>query len=579
MSLTKSKWILAVLVVQAVLVAVPQAAYAVPGMRLWTPYTDTQKRRDPNGFFASVEAVYWTVSPQPTAQFGYSNHDGNRRVTEADTVLDPRADQSGATKVYLPVGSIINSDASKVYTETSGAMGQRLVMNGNNAFYQNNSLNTGLFDNPFVAGTRVEFGNIRDHHGWYFSGYGLPSAQSSFKGQGASMVIFDNENVTAYKVGDEDNISYGTVFRPDPTDPSNVGKYEFVPRSAEGMISPLVIDPITGQTLYNEPIPKVGYLWAWFPSTWSSWEEGRLAPAPIQFREVEFSSKVDHFSTELMYMYRFHPTRWGGLELTAGIRYWEMKDGLGFRGIGVEELDDMEDVGNNNSSSGSGSSSSNNNSNDTGSDVKGGLKNDYGGQTILADTTLNSTGLNQIIGPQVGIRFNRKTGRWTGMFECKFFAGLNNQDRKVDGQIGTYLVDTNNITTLLSSTSGSGSSSSSSSSRSSNSQDSSLLNRGIFPHIPIGFTQNNSVIGDRMTYRTFSPGVELRLNANWQLTKAVGLQVGFTSMYVGNVVRGGQICDYTIHEDGHIFKTRRGSSVNSDVFTYGVTFGLVANRF
>ncbi len=136
--------------------------------------------------------------------------------------------------------------------------------------------------------------------------------------------------------------------------------------------------------------------------------------------------------------------------------------------------------------------------------------------------------------------------------------------------IGSYLIDTSNLTQTNNGAQ-QGSTATSTSGV--------ATERGVFPFIPVGLTHSTNSFGDRAFYRVFSPGVELRLNANWQLTKAVTIQAGFTSMYMHDVVRGAQVNDYSFHEDGRMFNVRRGSSVNSDVFVYGVSFGLVANRF
>lgn len=557
------------------------------GLRLWTPYTDTQKRRDPNGLYVELEAVYKTISAAPNAAIGYSNPDGNYRVSLANTVVDPRepVDGDGNTQ-YLAVGTIVNRDASKVLTETSGALGERLVWNGNNTIRQNNTLSTNFIDPSFVAGTRVTVGYVQKHHGWRFIFEGLPSQQQTVTVNGASMVLFDSETVTSYTLTSSQT-AYNMALRPSSNDPT---KYEWQNQNGSSGID---VTDTTDHSSSFKPMEGVGYLWAWFPTEWSDWEQGKLAAAPITYTYASITSKADHWSTELMYTYRMHPLRCGSFELSAGFRYWELKDTLSFYGSGNTLITDgtkNENVTNqpneDNNVTGSGSTNTGNTSNTSSSyynQSQLGLRNDSGGLTVLTDTSINSTGFNQIFGPQVGLRFHRKTSRWTGIAECKFFAGINNQERRTSGILGSYLVDTGNVYGLRTGTgtgTGTGTTTGSTTTTGTgNVLENPYHQHGIYPFIPIGYTHNANSFGHKKFYRTFSPGVELQLNANWQLTKAVGLQVGFTSMYVHDVIRGAQVCDYTIHDDGSYFGVRSGNSVCSDVFVYGVTFGLVANRY
>jgi hypothetical protein len=175
---------------------------------------------------------------------------------------------------------------------------------------------------------------------------------------------------------------------------------------------------------------------------------------------------------------------------------------------------------------------------------------------VLANTNIDSTGLNQIFGPQFGIKYYKKVNRWTGIFQAKFFAGINNQERRSEGILGSMLVDTGNLP-------GAGAD----------------IQRGTYEYIPIGFTHNVNSFGDKAFYRSFSPGVELSLNANWQLTKQVAIQFGFNSIYVGNVIRGAQINNYSISDTGSLLGVRRGSAPMSDVFVYGATVGVTVCRF
>ncbi len=125
--------------------------------------------------------------------------------------------------------------------------------------------------------------------------------------------------------------------------------------------------------------------------------------------------------------------------------------------------------------------------------------------SILGDSSWDTSIDNQIVGPQVGLRWVNQRQRWTINTDVKFMFGYNVQDWSQTASMGSGL-------------------------------------------IPSG---TNSLLYGRPTYTVqgrqkeeFSPVGELRVEASYHLTKAFALKAGYDGMYVGNVSRAAQSVRY-----------------------------------
>lgn len=72
---------------------------------------------------------------------------------------------------------------------------------------------------------------------------------------------------------------------------------------------------------------------------------------------------------------------------------------------------------------------------------------------------------------------------------------------------------------------------------------------------------------------TFAPMAELRLNATYQVTKAVGLQIGYTFVYINGVQRAADHINYNAPTFGLANLNERDSLVIN-----GLSFGVNINR-
>ncbi|MDR0704124.1 MAG: BBP7 family outer membrane beta-barrel protein [Planctomycetaceae bacterium] len=499
MSLLKLKSFLTGLLL-AIILAATSPASALEGMRLWAPYQPESfggNRRGNDGFFFEIDAIFWKV-------------DGPKSI---------------------PIG----------YTNPDGSSGSRWAYDGNKTFLQTNSMNTNNLGVDFTLGTRLEAGYRRGHHGWLFSGYGLSDCGGSFSTESSSIVIDDPENLTTYAIFMSDS-GFNEIWQKD-------GTFKSIPRSSTewGTFQDL------SDGLPQVPIRDVGHLWAWFPVHWADpWLEGRLAPVPLNFARASVSNSVDIMSLELMYSYRTHPFKWGDMEFFAGARYWDFDDKMTFLGQGYEsfysdvsEEDDDDSSSDDENNSGQGMSNSNS----------------LGAWTVLADTKIIGQVRNRIIGPQFGVKFQRRNARWTFGAEGRFMAGINNQSQTVSGYIGSNFINPELVPQIGGGTGEDG--------------DSALQDHGVLPYIPIGLHHSAQTFHHHRNKTYFSPGFELQLSAKWQWTDAVGIKLGFNSTIFDNIGRGAEVIEYKIQDNGQLFGLKVSKTA---VITYGVNFGLDIRR-
>lgn len=176
-------------------------------------------------------------------------------------------------------------------------------------------------------------------------------------------------------------------------------------------------------------------------------------------------------------------------------------------------------------------------------DGNGGEVNSYGignqsftlSGNILDASIWSNRAMNNLVGPQIGMRLFRQRGRWVTSLETRFLAAANFQNIHLKTNLGT--LDANLGNSILTAFRGLGS--------------------------------------DAHLYRTtFAPMGELRVNVAWQATRSVGLKVGYTGMVVGNIVRASNTIDY---ESINLIGVLNGN-FNQIFFVNGLNFGVEINR-
>lgn len=253
----------------------------------------------------------------------------------------------------------------------------------NSQVVQRNSLDTSSFDADYSPGTRFELGWIDDHCGFKFSMYNLKDQRQRLEASSVDMVLNDP---------DPDNILAGRLLEgyyilpmdggtpPAPIFPSDI---------ASGDREHIQADDGTGTGTLVDAV---------------------LRDLPLTFDDVLVRNTVDTWGTELMYTYRMHPRRHGGIvELYFGVRYIEFDDTFSVEANGTVDDDDDDP--------------------DTPSIISGTLTNSF----------WNTEVENHIVGPQVGVKWFRQAGRWTVSAEGRFLAGFNRQNYKQSGILGSEL--------------------------------------------------------------------------------------------------------------------------------------------
>lgn len=178
-------------------------------------------------------------------------------------------------------------------------------------------------------------------------------------------------------------------------------------------------------------------------------------------------------------------------------------------------------------------------------DAAGGTTVDPDDETIilhtgtLADSFWRQDAKNHIIGPQIGARWFKQYGRWMFSTEGRFFAGANNQTSHQSGVFGTLLDPPGDVGEPL------------------------ALG-------PTSFEHNYSTT-------EWSPGVELRIGLDWQLTKSVTIGAGWTGMWIDGIARASDMFNYEFGTDGHNMGILTENN-RQDVFMNGANFRIMINR-
>ncbi|MGC4006794.1 MAG: BBP7 family outer membrane beta-barrel protein [Pirellulales bacterium] len=207
---------------------------------------------------------------------------------------------------------------------------------------------------------------------------------------------------------------------------------------------------------------------------------------PINFSNVFVFNQTKLSTIELMRVNRWEPLHYGGtIEFIYGARYMNVADKFGIFG--------------------------------------------FNGQGVITQLAIQNAIDNRMIGGQVGLRYNRQTGRWRVGAEARFTAAANFQNTRLEGN---YI--------------GSGG----------------QLQAGLL-----------NAYNDAQTDTTFAPIGELRLDASYQITKAFSIKCGYTGIVAGGVSRASR-------RVGYIFPEAAINDINKhDTFiSNGFNFGFEVNR-
>jgi hypothetical protein len=242
-----------------------------------------------------------------------------------------------------------------------------------------------------------------------------------------------------------------------------------------------------------------------------------LVPVPYIFGEFRMQNILQLNGLEITRFYRARRLHSGAyFELLYGARWFQLNDAFIVQGDG------------------------NGTTSESSSISIGGPFTTYTTPTNILDASIwSNRALNNLVGPQIGARFFVQRGRWVTSLETRFLAAANFQNLHLKARLGDQTIDNQNA-----------------------------INENIFT-----FFRGLGV--DTHQYKTtFSPLGELRVNVSYQVTRNVGLKVGYTGMVVGNVSRASNTIDY---DDINLVGIKH-TNFDQLFFVNGLNFGFEINR-
>lgn len=208
----------------------------------------------------------------------------------------------------------------------------------------------------------------------------------------------------------------------------------------------------------------------------------------VFFDDVTVRNRTEIDGVELMRMHeistrnKMQQGRWDDLRFSYGVRFLSVDDDFYFRGRG----------------------------------------------SILGRTTVETDVENQIVGPQIALKWTRRDGPWNFTLEARGTAGYNIVDVDQYGIFGEEAIP-------------------------------GALNRSA--------TARTTTSLDGNRFDEFSPLGELRAQIQYRLAESISLQVGYTAKYVGNIHRGSSATAWNIPDFG--VRDDKG-----DLFTNGINLGI-----
>jgi len=147
---------------------------------------------------------------------------------------------------------------------------------------------------------------------------------------------------------------------------------------------------------------------------------------------------------------------------------------------------------------------------------------------IMGTSFWDTSFINQIVGPQVAMKWVNQRGRWTLTANTKFLFGYNIQDWNQEGGIGTEFIP-------------------------------GATNRPLYAQ-PTYFNHS-------LARQDFSPVAELRVEMAYHITQSVALKAAYNGMFVGNIRRAANSVRYNLPDMGYL------DAGSQDLLVNGLSFG------
>ncbi|HEV3004928.1 MAG TPA: hypothetical protein VGX78_10730 [Pirellulales bacterium] len=463
-------------------------------------YGNGPKRK--RGYFATAELLYWAISPPERTLVGKEGY--TPLVGQGANFGFPTLPTTGTTT-----------------TTTTATPGFLTV----NFFTQPATLDTGFINPVLGPGQRYQLGYINDEgQGWMVGTIVLQSQTSQTVVSNAGVPIFapfvNGVNPLEGFIPGPNGVAFDVngnhIFGPNGQD---LGTPNPNP-------PPAFIPPFDGKP--DVPAPT---------------DFGDLVQFPVIFHSLTVKQTSRLWGIEVMHLWQLpqRPVNRPGLgtwEAMAGVRYLRFRDNFF-----VEGFPDIQTQVNA-STTGSGTSTGSANRISDG---------------VLGHSAWNQTADNNLIGPQIGLRWSAGKGRLTFNTEARGLAAANFLAERLTGFYGKQPsfvtqspIGVNPTGTGTGTTTG-------------------TTFPQVLPGSPVGLVPQ-SFVHTRFATQ-FAPVGELRLNLQYQAYRSIAVQAGWTGLFMGGIGRSANAIDWSLPSFGILNDHSR-----QFMLVQGLNIGVVINR-
>ncbi len=383
-----------------------------------------------------------------------------------------------------------------------------LTFDGQNFSIQESTLDTGYISARLQSGSRLEFGFIDDDKGWLFSSFVLNQQVQELRASNVG-ISFLSPLVAGVSALESFVDATGPLGVPDGID-DDLNANHIFGRFGEDLGTPNATPP-PAFVLPFDDIPDVP----------APTDFGDLAFLPVYFSDVTVRNTTKAWGIEVDRLWlmpvKNRNMQW---EVFGGVRYLKFRDTflVDARGdVIVPEITPPDFI------------------------ILG----------VLSDSRWETNAENNLVGPQIGVRWSTRRGRFGLSSEARFFAAANFQNVRQNGYIGNVpLLELPTTFAPLQPT-----------------PNSPFLPGSGRPIglLPTGF---NHEVHDT----EFTPAGELRVDGTYQLFRSFALEGGFTMFFADNIARASNMVDYTLPSMGITSKNQQ------ELVFYGFNVGISINR-
>lgn len=357
-----------------------------------------------------------------------------------------------------------------------------IVIAGNGFRIEQNTHDTGFLNSGTAWGNRYELGFVDERRGWLLGVYdGQP--QDTIEMYEDVDVVFEDPPFGPFATGHLDGfVNIDPRFAGNPLIADN-------DLDGDGIFGRYFDGDLDGAINPGDPDDII--------ANPQDYDFDDLARMPVLYEDLIVRNKSYMDGVELMRLVLFKPfSNASALEFHYGVRFYKFRDRFNVFGMGG----------------------------------------------VLDESFWNTLADNHVVGPQVGLRWYARRGRWTVSTLARFLAGFNFFTLKQDGALGSTLSPVVPVQTL---------------GRNANEPS-------FFDPISWNHARNDE---------EFSPSGEFRLDVSYNLTSEIALKAGWTGMFNQNIVRASNNVQYTLPTMGFYPETR-----DELLMIHHATFGFEWNR-